>query len=493
MTSPGNTGLGNTGAANNGTVLVLDDDRAIRTVVSQALTRKGYDVMASGSASGLWHWIEGGQGDVVITDVVMPDADGLDLLPRIHKIRPQLPVIVMSARNTLSTAVRATEGGAFDYLPKPFDIDELTEIVGKALRNSAAGARASETLGGREDTLLVGRSAAMQQVYKVMARVMATDLTVMIEGQSGTGKELVAQALHDMGPRRNAPFVAVNVAAIPKDLIESELFGHEKGAFTGAGERALGRFEQAHKGTLFLDEIGDMPFEAQTRLLRVLQEGEYRRVGGREAIKVDTRVIAATNKDLRQLVRSGDFREDLFFRLNVVPLRLPPLRDRLDDIEALCQRFLEDAENDGLPRKDLDAEALVALGKHSWPGNVRELENLMRRLAALYSEDTISADIVRKELLESSLEQTAVTGETGSLGEAAHLHLARYFDAHGSELPPPGLYGRIVREVEIPLLKLALEATRGNQLRAAELLGLNRNTLRKKLRELDIEPEKGGK
>jgi len=332
----------------------------------------------------------------------------------------------------------------------------------------------------------------MQDIYRVMARLMTTDLTVMISGESGTGKELVARALHDYGRRRNGPFVPVNMAAIPRDLIESELFGHEKGAFTGAAQRNAGRFEQAEGGTLFLDEIGDMPMEAQTRLLRVLQQGEYSTVGGRRAIRTDVRIVAATNRDLRQHIAQGLFREDLFYRLNVVPIRLPPLRERREDIPDLIRHFMTRAAEEGLPVKSINPSAMERLIAHRWPGNVRELENLVRRLAALYSEETISVEIIERELVEpvtAVAEESNPAGE--SLGAAVEYHLARYFEAHGDELPPPGLYDRILREIEKPLVTLSLAATRGNQLRAADLLGLNRNTLRKKIRELEIRVVRG--
>src|SRR5258707_4688327 len=304
-----------------GTILVADDDRAIRMVLNQALARLGHDVRMTGNAATLWRWVSDGEGDLVITDVIMPDENGLDLIPRIKKLRPELRIIVMSAQNTLMTAVKATERGAFEYLPKPFDLRELVSVVERALtapRNASALPAEDDV----EDQLpLIGRSPAMQEIYRVLARLMGTDLTVTIMGESGTGKELVARALHNYGKRRNGPFVAINMAAIPRDLIESDLFGHEKGAFTGANTRSAGRFEQAESGTLFLDEIGDMPMDAQTRLLRVLQQGEYTTVGGRTPIKTDVRIIAASNKDLRILIQQGLFREDLFFRLNVVPLR----------------------------------------------------------------------------------------------------------------------------------------------------------------------------
>ena len=288
------------------------------------------------------------------------------------------------------TAIRANERGAYEYLPKPFDLDEFTNTVKRALAAPGAAAEAAGNEAASEDSLpLVGRSPAMQEVYRVVARLMATDLTVLITGESGTGKELVARALHDFGKRRERPFVAINMAAIPRELIESELFGHERGAFTGAAARAAGRFEQANGGTLFLDEIGDMPIEAQTRLLRVLQQGEYTTVGGRRPIRADVRIVAATHRDLTASIEQGRFREDLYYRLNVVPLRLPPLRERLEDLPLLAHHFLDRVQSEGLPAKTIDADGMERLKAHGWPGNVRELENLVRRLAALYSEDTI--------------------------------------------------------------------------------------------------------
>ncbi|MDH3665961.1 MAG: nitrogen regulation protein NR(I) [Paracoccaceae bacterium] len=480
------------------TVLLADDDRSIRTVLSQALNRIGCRVRATGSASTLWRMVEEGEGDIVVTDVHMPDGDALDLLPAIRKRRPELPIIVMSAQNTVLTAIRAAEVGAYEYLPKPFDLSELLDFVQKALSGQAKPDEDAATPPEpREENLpLIGRSAAMQDVYRVMARLMHTDLTVMISGESGTGKELVARALHNFGKRSPGPFVAINMAAIPRELIESELFGHEKGAFTGATERGIGKFEQAQGGTLFLDEIGDMPAEAQTRLLRVLQEGEFTAVGGRQARRADVRIVAATHQDLRALINVGRFREDLFYRLNVVPIRLPPLRERLDDIADLARNFLRMAEREGLPRKSLSADGIARLKEHSWPGNVRELENLMRRLAALCADEQIPAEMIAQELAARSAGSAldGDPGETGrTLGAAVELHLKRYFNMHGESLPPPGLYDRILREVELPLIALTLSATRGNQLRAADLLGINRNTLRKRIRELDIPVTRGKK
>jgi two-component system nitrogen regulation response regulator GlnG len=476
-----------------GTILVADDDRTIRTVLAQALTRAGCRVRSTGTASTLWRWIEEGEGDVVVTDVMMPDGDALDLLPAIRKRRPDLPIIVMSAQNTVMTAIRAAEVGAYEYLPKPFDLKEVLTQVSKALTRRVQRGPAAEDDGPREDNLpLIGRSPAMQEVYRILARLMNTDLGVMITGESGTGKELVARALHNFGMRKNGPFVAINMAAIPRDLIESELFGHEKGAFTGADRAMPGKFEQARGGTLFLDEVGDMPRDAQTRLRRVLQEGEYTRVGGRELQTANVRIVAATHQDLRTLITEGKFREDLFYRLNVVPIRLPPLRERLDDVPDLARHFLRKAETEGLPRKAVSKEALDLLKKQPWTGNVRELENLVRRLCVLCPDDTISAPVVAQEI-EARPTSGTTPGPVQSqrLAAAIESHLRRYFDLHGDGLPPNGLYDRILKEMELPLIALSLSATRGNQVRTAELLGINRNTLRKKIKDLDIRVTRG--
>ncbi|CAN5641832.1 nitrogen regulation protein NR(I) [soil metagenome] len=477
----------------DGTILVADDDRTIRTVLAQALTRAGCRVRSTGTASTLWRWIEEGEGDVVVTDVMMPDGDALDLLPAIRKRRPDLPVIVMSAQNTVMTAIRAAEVGAYEYLPKPFDLKDVLGQVSKALGHKTRRAPSPDEEPSREEGLpLIGRSPAMQEVYRILARLMNTDLGVLISGESGTGKELVARALHNFGLRRNGPFVAINMAAIPRDLIESELFGHEKGAFTGADRAMKGKFEQARGGTLFLDELGDMPLDAQTRLLRVLQEGEYTRVGGREVQSADVRIVAATHQDLRALINEGKFREDLFYRINVVPIRLPPLRERLDDVPDLARHFLRKAETEGLPRKAIAREALDFLKKQDWAGNVRELENLMRRLCALCADDMISAAVVAGEI-QARPSSASGPGPVQSqrLAQAIEAHLRRYFDLHGESLPPNGLYERILKEMELPLIALALAATRGNQVRTAQLLGINRNTLRKKIKDLDIRVTRG--
>ncbi len=474
------------------TILVADDDRSIRTVLTQALGRAGYQVRATASAATLWRWVEDGEGDVAITDVIMPDENGLDLIPRIRRIRPELPVIVMSAQSTLTTAVQATQRGAFEYLPKPFDLADLLATVDRAMKQPislAAHAKAAEP--AEDDALpLIGRSPAMQEIYRVIARLTTTDLTVMINGESGAGKELVARALHDYGRRRQGPFVAINMAAIPRELIESELFGHERGAFTGATNRHVGRFEQAAGGTLFLDEIGDMPPEAQTRLLRVLQEGEYTTVGGRQPIRANARIIAATHRDLRALIRSGQFREDLFYRLNVVPIRLPPLRERPDDIPVLAQHFLNKAQAEGLPAKTIDPAAMALLSAYRWPGNVRELENLIRRLAALVPQPVITEEILAQELADYAVAEepapAAASDDTDSITTVVERHIARLLAAIRESGEEGVLYERALAELERPLIRMTLAETRGNQIRAAALLGLNRNTLRKKIREHGI-------
>ena len=478
------------------TVLIADDDRSIRTVLTQALGRSGYQVRSTSNAATLWRWVEDGEGDLVITDVVMPDENGLDLIPRIKRIRPELRVVVMSAQSTLMTAVKATQRGAFEYLPKPFDLKELLAVVARALAAPAPRPElaAGEPKDADERLPLIGRSPAMQEIYRTIARLTTADLTVMITGESGTGKELVARALHDYGRRRGGPFVAINMAAIPRELIESELFGHERGAFTGATNRNQGRFEQANGGTLFLDEIGDMPPEAQTRLLRVLQEGEFTTVGGRQPIRANVRIVAATHRDLRQSIRQGLFREDLFYRLNVVPIRLPPLRERSEDVALLARHFLDRAHQSGLPEKSLDQSAIDQMRTHRWPGNVRELENLMRRLAALYPAEVINGEVISAELTEAGApEEAEFNGDAGPepLARAVERHIRQFLAAQRDGMPMRDVYDRVIAEVERPLIQMTLASTRGNQIKAAAMLGLNRNTLRKKIRDLEIPVVRG--
>lgn len=471
------------------TILLADDDAAIRMVLNQALSRAGYEVRPTGNISTMWNWVMRGEGDLLITDVSMPDGSAFDVMPKIKKLRPELPIVVMSAQNTFMTAIRSSELGAYEYLPKPFDLNEVLAVVSRALADAQrpqAGERMDDEQG--ENMPLVGRSPAMQEIYRALARLMQTDLTVLITGESGTGKELVAKALHNFGKRKNGPFVAINMAAIPRDLIEAELFGHEKGAFTGATSRSSGRFEQAEGGTLFLDEIGDMPMDAQTRLLRVLQEGEYTMVGGRTPIRTDVRIVAATHRDLNQLIRQGLFREDLYYRLNVVPIRLPPLRERIDDVADLATSFLKAAQREGEPVKVFSTAALKLMQQYHWPGNVRELENLVRRIAALYADETISMEVVQHELdLTDRSGFTVKSTGAADVTTVVESELAQLFREYEPNLPPSGVYQRIIDKVEVPLISTVLNLCSGNQIKAAELLGLNRNTLRKKIRMHGIE------
>ena len=472
------------------TILLADDDAGIRTVLNQALSRAGYEVRSSATAASLWKLVSQGAGDLVITDVILPDDSGFDVLARIKRSRPEMPVIVISANNTIMTAITAAERGAYDYLPKPFDLDELLKVVERALQDMSHSVRTDDEASRTADEQLplIGRSRVMQDIYRIIARMTQTDLTVMITGESGTGKELVAQALHNFGKRRDGPFVAVNMAAIPRELIESELFGHEKGAFTGATARYAGKFEQAQGGTLFLDEIGDMPMEAQTRLLRVLQENEFTSVGGKSSQTADIRIIAATHRNMTAMIARGTFREDLFFRLNVVPIRLPALRERAEDIDDLVQSFLQHAQSQGLPLKQPGPGVIERLKQHDWPGNIRELENLIKRLLAVYSGDDITLESVEIELSRTPEVTVTQRASDMGLGEFVENYVSDYITSFGDVLPPTGMYDRFIKEVEVPLISSALAATGGNQLRAAELLGINRNTLRSRIRELEILP-----
>jgi len=459
--------------------LLVEDDDAIATVITAALEEEGFTVARSDSIAGRDRLLADVRFDVMLTDVMLADGDGIETLGSVNEAHPDMPVIILSAQNTLDTAVRATGTGAFEYFPKPFDLDELVRAARQAAdRGMPEGEGGAET---PEGLPLIGRSPAMQDVYRMITRVLRNDLTVLILGESGTGKELVAEAIHQLGHRKHGPFVALNAAAIPRELIESELFGHEKGAFTGAVSRSIGKFEQASGGTLFLDEIGDMPAEAQTRLLRALQSGRIRRVGGREEVAIDARIIAATNRDLAPMIAAGTFREDLFYRLNVVPIRLPPLRERVGDIEPLARHFLRLAASEGLPARRLSGEAAELLDRQPWRGNVRELKNLVYRAALLAREDTIDAAAIRQLLAESP------AAEGGARADFAGALAAWLGEARPAE---GALYHAALAAFEKPLFEHALARTGGNQLRAAALLGINRNTLRKRLSELEIDPDR---
>lgn len=463
----------------NGRVLLVEDDTAIATVITAALEDEGVAVSHCESISGRNRLLEAEHFDALLTDVILEDGDGIATLGAVRERAPDMPVIILSAQNTLDTAVRASENLAFEYFPKPFDLDELVRAVRQAVGQRSGPA--SDSALDNDGMPLVGRSQAMQGVYRMITRVLRNDLTVLVTGESGTGKELVAEAIHQLGARKSGPLVAVNTAAIPHDLIESELFGHEKGAFTGAITQSIGKFEQANGGTLFLDEIGDMPAEAQTRLLRALQSGRIRRVGGRQEIAVDVRIIAATNRDLGPMIAAGTFREDLYYRLNVVPIALPPLRDRREDVEVLSRHFLHAAVEEGLPRRQLSGDAIKALETREWRGNVRELRNVIYRLALMAREDVVDAQSISEII---GIEQEATSAETPAGFEAAVL------DWLAVNNPPAGeLYHEALAAFEKPLIQHALLQTAGNQLRAARLLGINRNTLRKRISDLSIRPE----
>ena len=467
------------------TLIIAEDDESIRLVTSRYLQDLGYEIFMATNLKELWKLIESNKGDVLITDVMLPDGELFDILPQIVEYRENLPVIVVSAKNNLQTAISATKQGAYEYLPKPFDLDELQKLIKKALESKQNLKNKTKIRNESEKQLIVGRSPAMQDLYKSIARLSQNDLTVMIYGESGTGKELVAKALHKYSTRSEKPFIALNMAAIPNDLIESELFGHEKGSFTGAHQKSDGKFKLAEKGTLFLDEIGDMPIDAQTRLLRVLQEGEFTPIGGKEKIQADTRIIAATHKNLSKLIEKGEFREDLFYRLNVVPISIPPLRERKEDIPELVNHFLDKAKDLQLEPKKFTTESFQILEKYQWPGNVRELENFILKLCALYTDENIMNDDLAEEILNlQKLDQQMLDTEN-QFSKILENYLSRNINKINKEYQGD-VYNYFVTELEKVLLLEVLKNKNGNQLKAAELLGLNRNTLRKKITELNI-------
>ncbi len=465
-----------------GRVLIVEDDSSIGLVVCTALESEGFKVSICDTTTGRDDFLAKQEFDVMVTDVVLRDDDGIASLQPVLDSHGDMPVIIMSAQNSLETAVRATEIDAFEYFPKPFDLDELITAIKQAAERKKAGPQDASADEKFEEKLpMVGRSPAMQDVYRMVARLLRNDLSALILGESGTGKELVAEAIHNMGHRKTGPFIAVNMAAIPADLIEAELFGHEKGAFTGAIGQSIGRFEQAQGGTLFLDEIGDMPYQAQTRLLRALQSGAINRVGGKASIRLDVRIVAATNQNLDQLIADGKFREDLYYRLNVVPIAIPALRDRSEDIGLLAEHFLTLAVGEGLPKRQISDDAIALLSRMPWPGNVRELQNFVYRLALISRENVISDELISSETMPEK--RPIPHAESASFEQAIETFFAENLGKEGHDR---NVYQRALMQFEAPLLKRILQDVNGNQLRAAEILGINRNTLRKKLNEHGI-------
>ncbi|MGR3511578.1 MAG: response regulator [Paracoccaceae bacterium] len=446
----------------DGTILVADDDRTIRTVLTQALTRAGCKVHATSSLVTLMRWVEEGKGDLVISDVMMPDGNGLDQLPKITELRPGLPVIVISAQNTIMTAIQATEADAYDYLPKPFDLPDLMKRAGRALdvkrRAPAPVVNEVEPMADG-DLPLVGRTPAMQTLYRLIARVMNADLPVLVTGESGTGKSLIARTIHDLSDRRSLPFVVATGADLE----------------TMDGPAAL--ISKVRNGTLLFDEVADLPEEAQARIVRMLDSfGDN-----------GPRVMATSQADLAGRLDKGTFRQDLFYRLSGVTLNVPSLRERVEDISLLADHFAARAERDGLPVRPFDENAMELIRAYSWPGNVRQLENVVRRLSLIGGEERIGRSEVELVLgNQPAIEPLTGGSDEDKLSASIMKHLRRYFDLHGGQLPPPGLYQRILREMEMPLIEIALDATGGNQAKCADLLGINRNTLRKKITELDI-------
>ena len=457
-------------------VWVVDDDESVRWVLEQALKQAHMIPRCFESGRQFFAALERDRPDVIVTDIRMPDMTGLELMERLAQTDPDIPVIVITAHSDLDSAVSAYQGGAFEYLPKPFDIDEAIELVSRAARQRTRGA--VEHTAAKPAPRIIGQAAAMQDVFKAIGRLSRSSMTVLITGESGTGKELVARALHDNSPRANGPFVALNTSAIAAELLESELFGHEKGAFTGATERRIGRFEQANGGTLFLDEIGDMSLALQTRLLRVLAESEFFRVGGQTAIRVDVRVIAATHQDLAHQASTGRFREDLYHRLNVMRIEVPPLRQRREDIRELTRFYLEQAANElGVAPKTLSSDAAEVLQKYDWPGNVRELVNVCRRLTVTAAGREIAVQDLPQELGGIASQPSA----DWTMG------LAQWAEGQLAVTAAPPLLNEALPAFERTLIMTALRRARGKRLEAAKLLGWGRNTLTRKIKELGLE------
>jgi two-component system, NtrC family, nitrogen regulation response regulator GlnG len=461
-------------------VWIVDDDRSIRWVIEKALSREGIAYNSFSSAQEALEALSGGAPEVLVSDIRMPGSSGLELLEAIKQRHPAVPVIVMTAYSDLDSAVAAFQGGAYEYLPKPFDVDQAVDLIRRALDESRRESQVTEPIA--ETPEILGQAPAMQEVFRAIGRLSQSSATVLITGESGTGKELVARALHRHSARAPKPFVAINTAAMPKDLLESELFGHERGSFTGAQQQRRGRFEQAEGGTLFLDEIGDMPAELQTRLLRVLSDGTFYRVGGHQQIKVNVRVIAATHQNLEQRVRDGTFREDLYHRLNVIRLRLPSLRERADDIRLLSKSFLaSSARQLGVEPKRLSEEALAHLSRLELPGNVRQLENLCHWLTVMAPGQVVDIGDMPAEFRQQAA--SAAADWVAALEQEAERRLAR---------GETGILDGLGRQFERALITRALARTGGRRIEAANLLGMGRNTITRKIQELGIEDEKSG-
>jgi two-component system nitrogen regulation response regulator GlnG len=457
-------------------IWVVDDDEAIRFVLKRALQRKGYGVRCFETVQSVKEALETGSPGAILTDIRLPDANGLSVVDTLERLTLDCPVIAMTAFSDLDQAVNAYQKGVFEYLPKPFDLEQVVSVIERAL---ATGKARPKSNAGSPGGQLLGESQAMQEVFRTIGRLSRSDISVLITGETGSGKEVVARVLHQHSPRADAPFVAINSAAIPAELLESELFGHEKGAFTGAHSRRIGRFEEAAGGTLFLDEIGDMPIALQTRLLRVLAEGDYYRVGGRDLLRADARVITATHQDLEEKVRAGSFREDLYHRLNVIHIALPPLRERTADISMLAQRFLSQVSNElGLEEKRLRPETIRILEGYSWPGNVRQLLNLCRQLCVMAPGDQIFPDDLPAEMLGADTQESDDKAWVESLRRWAGKELA----SGGT-----GILDRAQADLERVLIDCALDRTGGQRQKAAELLGLGRNTLTRKLQKFEAE------
>lgn len=474
-------------------VLVADDEESMRWVLSKALRKKGFTVDLARDGDEALRLIRSESYDLAILDIKMPGVNGLDLLDKVREFKSDLLVVIMTAEAGMKNAVEAMKRGAYDYLTKPFDLDVMDAIVEKANRAQEMTMQVSALKDELKEHYLldkgiIGNSIAMREVYKTIGKVAPSDMTVLIQGESGTGKELIAKAIHCNSKRVVKPFIAMNCAAIPKELLETEMFGHEKGSFTGASERKLGKFEQANGGTVFLDEIGDMPLDLQAKILRVLQERELTRTGGSQNIAVDVRIVAATNQDLQQLVQQKLFREDLYYRLNVVPINLLPLRERREDILLLVDHFLQKtcAELD-VPLKKIDQPTLDRLAANSWPGNVRELENVIKRAVILSSDPLLTIEDF--PVLMSAGGAASGSSEDVSLEFLVDRKLRSSF-VNVEKLDSGDLYNMVIEQVERPLIAFLLEKTRWNQVRAASILGINRNTLRKKISDLGIELKK---